>query len=71
MIILTRFDCLCTICALASLTSYIELFTRSSFLNSFLIIAACVSFRRRDTSLLCVGCGHNSSSYGSCWLGAS
>ena len=33
---------LCSICALASSTSYNELFTWSSFLNSLLLMAACV-----------------------------
>ena len=38
----TMIDSLCSICALASSTSYNELFTWSSFLKSLLLIAACL-----------------------------
>ena len=35
---------LCSFCALVSSTSYNELFTSSSFLNSLLLMAECVFF---------------------------
>ena len=62
---------LCSICALASSTQYNELFTRSSFLNSLLLVAACVFSSLRFFVTVCLGFSLWSGKGRSFWLEAS